>query len=187
MVNQAEMDNLTSQALQELQSISDVKALEDFRVKYFGKKGLITQARSAIGKTSPEERATVGKIVNQVAVTVESALKERQEQIGTSAKPSGSPTYPLDVFAAVSADKKTMTISVINPTETAQECDLKLSGMQAAGSGKVWRITAPAGAAPGGRGAGGAPATMEEKAGQDASAKISVPAASISIYEFPVK
>ena len=42
--------------------------------------------------------------------------------IDTSAKPSGSPTYPLDVLAAVSADKKTMAISVIDPTETAQDC-----------------------------------------------------------------
>ena len=43
--------------------------------------------------------------------------------IDNSARPSGSPTYPLDVFAALSADRKTLSISVINPTETAQECD----------------------------------------------------------------
>jgi len=110
--------------------------------------------------------------------------------IDTSATPSGSPTYPLDVFAAVSADKKTMAISVINPTEMAQDCDLKLSGVQAAGAGKVWQITAPQGAAeaaPGGRGGrGGAPATMAEKALPEAPGKITLPAASISVYEFPV-
>ncbi len=111
--------------------------------------------------------------------------------IDTSAKPSGSPTYPLDVFAAVSADKKTMAISVINPTETAQDCGLELSGMQAAGAGKVWQITAPPGAAAavaGGRGrGGGVPATMAEKTLMEPPGKITLSAASISVYEFPVK
>ena len=32
--------------------------------------------------------------------------------IDNSARPSGSPTYPLDVFAALSADRKTLSISV---------------------------------------------------------------------------
>jgi len=89
MINQTEMDNLTAQALQELAILTDAKALEDFRVKYFGKKGLITQARAVIGKTPPEERAAVGKIINQVAVTVETAMKEKQDQIGTAVRPTG--------------------------------------------------------------------------------------------------
>ena len=113
--------------------------------------------------------------------------------IDTSAKPSGSPTYPLDVFAAVSADKKTMAISVINPTETAQDCGLELSGVQAVGAGKVWQITAPPGAAaaaPGGRGGGrgaGVAATMAENTLPQAPGRITLPAASISVYEFPVR
>ncbi len=111
--------------------------------------------------------------------------------IDTSANPSGSPTYPLDLFAAVSVDRKTLAISVINPTESAQECDLTLAGAQANGSGKIWQITAPpgaAGAVPGGRGGfGGVPATMAEKPLSEMPAKLTVPAASISVYEFPVK
>ena len=113
--------------------------------------------------------------------------------IDTSAKPSGSPTYPLDVFAAVSADKKTMAISVINPTETAQDCGLELSGVQAVGAGKVRQITAPPGAAaaaPGGRGGGrgaGVAATMAENTLPQAPGRITLPAASISVYEFPVR
>jgi alpha-L-arabinofuranosidase len=111
--------------------------------------------------------------------------------IDTSAKPSGSPTFPLDVFAAVSADKKTMKLSVINPTETEQSCDLALNGVQGAGAGKSWQITAPPGAAaaaPRGRGGfGGPPATMAEQSLLDAPGKIIVPAASITVYEFPVK
>jgi alpha-L-arabinofuranosidase len=115
--------------------------------------------------------------------------------IDTSAKPSGSPTFPLDVFAALSADRKTLTVSVVNPTEAEQQCDLNLTGVQAAGAAKLWQITAPAatGAAPAGAGRGGrggfsgSPATMAEKSLPEAPGKVTLPPASISVYEFPVK
>jgi len=68
--------------------------------------------------------------------------------IDNSAKPSGSPTFPLDVFAALSADRKTLAISVINPTEASQVCDLTLTGVQASGPARVSQLTAPAAAAP---------------------------------------
>ena len=34
---------------------------------------------------------------------------------------AGSPTYPLDVAAALSADGKTLTVSVVNPTDTSAD------------------------------------------------------------------
>jgi hypothetical protein len=37
--------------------------------------------------------------------------------VGTSVRPSGSPTYPLDVLAALSAGRKKLAISAVNPTE----------------------------------------------------------------------
>jgi len=84
-----------------------------------------------------------------------------------------------------------MAISLINPNETAQDGDLNFGGVQAAGAGKVWQVTAPPGAAaaaPVGRGGvGGVPATMAEKALPEAPGKITLPAASISVYEFPVQ
>ena len=39
--------------------------------------------------------------------------------IDNSARPSGSPTFPLDVFAALSADRTTLSISVVNPDRDA--------------------------------------------------------------------
>ena len=35
-------------------------------------------------------------------------------------KPTGSPTYPLDVLAAYSSDRKKFLVSVVNPTEERQ-------------------------------------------------------------------
>jgi alpha-N-arabinofuranosidase len=107
-------------------------------------------------------------------------------------RPSGSPTYPLDVFAALSADRKKLAISVVNPTETAQECDLNLTGVQPSGAARLWQLTAPAGAAapaPGpGRGFGfGPPATMAESSLPQAPRRVTLPPSSISVYEFEVR
>jgi hypothetical protein len=37
------------------------------------------------------------------------------------------------VFAALSADRKKVAVSVVNPTETTQDCELNLTGVQPAG------------------------------------------------------
>jgi alpha-L-arabinofuranosidase len=110
--------------------------------------------------------------------------------VDKGARPSGSPTYPLDVFAALSADRKKLEVSVVNPTETAQDCNLKMEGIQTAGAVKIWRITAPAGSAPAPARGGlvsAPPATMSEITLQQALGSVNVPPASISVYEFEVK
>ena len=68
--------------------------------------------------------------------------------IDNSARPSGSPTYPLDVFAALSADRRMLSISVVNPTEAVQECASSLVGVQAGGPARVSQLTAPEGPPP---------------------------------------
>src|SRR6478735_9881624 len=48
---------------------------------------------------------------------------------------AGSPTYPLDVAAALSADGKTLTVSVVNPSESSQTLRLDLRGLTVARGG----------------------------------------------------
>ena len=109
--------------------------------------------------------------------------------VDKGARPSGSPTYPLDVFAALSADRKKLVISVVNPTESAQDCQLQLVGIEARGSARLWQLTAPAGTAvtpvqgPFGF---GPPATMAESMLPQAPASLTVPASSISVFELEV-
>ena len=112
--------------------------------------------------------------------------------VDLSARPSGSSTYPLDIFAALSADKKMLTISVVNPTETVQDCDLTLTGAQPVGGAKFWQLTAPPGKSAASTRFGpsafaGPPATMAERLLPQAPGSITLPPASISVYEFAVK
>jgi alpha-N-arabinofuranosidase len=58
-------------------------------------------------------------------------------------EPTGSPTYPLDVAAAFSADRKTFILSVINPSEEAQHFAAHISGITLRDTGKLWQLAAP--------------------------------------------
>jgi alpha-N-arabinofuranosidase len=104
--------------------------------------------------------------------------------IDNSARPSGSPTYPLDVFAALDASRTKMAVSVVNPTETPQECDLSLGGLRADGPARFFQVTAPAG--PWGA-FSGPPATMAESSLPEAPRRITVPPASLTVYAFDLK
>jgi len=55
--------------------------------------------------------------------------------------PSGSPTYPLDMVAALSADHRYLIISIVNATESEQKSDLGVTGAQLAGPSTLWQLT----------------------------------------------
>jgi alpha-N-arabinofuranosidase len=52
----------------------------------------------------------------------------------------GSDTYPLDVSAALSEDRKTLAIAVLNPSDTEQRIKIVVNGARLAGSGHVYRM-----------------------------------------------
>jgi alpha-L-arabinofuranosidase len=97
---------------------------------------------------------------------------------------AGSPTYPLDVAAALSADGRTLTVAVVNPTETARQLNLELRGIRAAGAGRVWRM-APASVTAANL-ANREPQVRVEEMAATASGAITIPAISVGVYAFPV-
>ena len=54
---------------------------------------------------------------------------------------SGSPTYPLDMFAALTPDRKTLTLAVINATDSERSFDLNVAGLRLQGQPTLWQIT----------------------------------------------
>ena len=52
----------------------------------------------------------------------------------------GSDTYPLDVSAALSEDRKTLAIAVLNPSDAEQNIKLTIVGAKLADAGKLWRM-----------------------------------------------
>ena len=55
----------------------------------------------------------------------------------------GSATYPLDVAAAFSGDRKFLTVGIVNPTEEPQFLKLYLEGVRLGREPDMWRMTGP--------------------------------------------
>jgi alpha-N-arabinofuranosidase len=100
--------------------------------------------------------------------------------------PSGSDTYPLDAVAALTADRKSLTLAIVNPTESAQQIDVALKGVTVQNQGRLWRIAAAdltAANAP------GKPRVVDivESSLTAPPGRLAIPPISISIYEYPVR
>jgi len=93
---------------------------------------------------------------------------------------AGSPTFPVDVVAALSEDGKSLTVAVINANEAAQKVALNVKGATL-GKGRVWTMTADKLEAVTGLGRNEVKIT---EAPVDA-VTLSIAPISISIYEFP--
>jgi alpha-L-arabinofuranosidase len=110
-----------------------------------------------------------------VAVTGSSPQHPIKGTVGvdTSQNPSGSATYPVDVSAALSADRRKLAVSVVNPAESPQECDLNITGVKTGGPAKLWQVTSPA--------------NMAELSLPQPPVRITVPPSSVNVYEFEVR
>ena len=69
------------EALVELQKITDLAALEEFRIKYLGRKGQVTQMLSQIGKFPPEEKPKAGQLANKVKKDVTGAFEDAKNAL----------------------------------------------------------------------------------------------------------
>jgi len=98
---------------------------------------------------------------------------------------SGSPTYPLDMFAALTPDRKYLTVAVVNATEAEQKVDVNVSGVRVAGPSTLWQMTGGSLDATN-RVGQEAQVSVKEIALGDAPHALSVAPISISIYRFPV-
>jgi alpha-N-arabinofuranosidase len=98
---------------------------------------------------------------------------------------SGSPTYPLDMFAALTPDHKFLTLAVVNATESEQKFDVNVSGARFAGPSTLWRMTGKNLEAANHVGQEPQVAVRKISLG-NAPGTISVAPISINIYQFPV-
>jgi len=100
-------------------------------------------------------------------------------------KPTGSPTYPLDVLAAFSSDRKRFLISVVNPTEESYSLAPKINGVKLRGQGSLHQIAPPGVNST--NEAGKEPAVRIVETLQDGLPKtVQVPPVSVSLYEFDI-
>lgn len=105
--------------------------------------------------------------------------------VDMGSEPTGSPTYPIDILAALSGDRKTFILSVVNATEETQEFSSQVSGVKLREAGKLSQIVAPG-------------ATTNNEVGKEPVVKIvdtsvgalpdkvQLPPVSVSVYQYEI-
>lgn len=73
----AQLEKLRDEALDEIAAASGSVALNEIRIKYLGKKGLLTAILRGMGGLSSEERPKFGELANQVRQGIEAELERK--------------------------------------------------------------------------------------------------------------
>ena len=168
---------------------------EMFRHTDFMKMAAYTMATSAIDYNSTSavynSRGLLYKMFREHFGTIPVAVEGHSPQPAPKYPPygdqptenAGSPTYPLDMVAALTDDHRYLTVAVINATDAAQRVNLGVSGRRLTGPSTVWQMT-------------GSSLDAENRVGQPMQVQVkevaidgswqafSVPKFSVDIYRF---
>ena len=78
----AELKKLEENAESQVNDLTSLSNLEDFRIKYLGRKGIIAEVFDNLKNFTPEQRPQVGKLANQIKLSLEELLQKRKEELG---------------------------------------------------------------------------------------------------------
>ena len=73
-----DLQELLSQAIEQVAAAADLRALDDVRVAYLGKSGKITEQLKSLGKLPKEERSAAGQVINQAKVELQKSIEARK-------------------------------------------------------------------------------------------------------------
>ncbi len=93
----SDLDELLQTASNAIEATSDLKALEELRVHYLGKKGLVTEQLKSLGKLSAEERPAAGQHINEVKQTIQAKLELRSATLEEAATAEKLKSEAIDV------------------------------------------------------------------------------------------
>ncbi len=134
-----ELFRILEDAKSDLKKVADSRALEEIRIKYLGKKGLLKDILGKLGSMSEDLRKEVGKAANEIkdeitvlienaAVTIDNSLKEAKLKSGvadisvTGTVPKIGYNHPLTLVTEKMVNIfKSMGYSVVDGPELEEE------------------------------------------------------------------
>ena len=92
-----ELSGLVGQAEAAVAAAETLAALDELRVAYLGKKGLLTEQLKALGKLPGDQRAAAGQAINQAKAAVQQSLETRRQALESAALGAALEAERVDV------------------------------------------------------------------------------------------
>ncbi len=91
------IEQIKKVATEEINSVAELKDLNDVRVKYLGKKGELTLILREMGNLSKEERPVIGSIVNETRDLLENLIDNKETELKNKELEERLKTETIDV------------------------------------------------------------------------------------------
>lgn len=92
-----QLEKIEALAKQELSQCAEIKALDELRIKFLGKKGELTAILKQMGKLSAEERPVIGQLANKVRADIEQALSTKLALLKADAQAAQLRAETIDI------------------------------------------------------------------------------------------
>ena len=76
-----QFEKIGERALSDLKKVTDLKALEEFRIKYLGRRGQVSEMLSRITQFAREQRPQAGQVANKIKKEVTSAFDQLKSSL----------------------------------------------------------------------------------------------------------
>lgn len=92
-----QLEAIRKQAFEKLEEIKNTRELEELKVQYLGKKGMLTQILKGMGSLSSEERPIVGQLANEIRIALEENIARVKESIAKKLRDEKLKSEIIDV------------------------------------------------------------------------------------------
>jgi phenylalanyl-tRNA synthetase alpha chain len=92
-----QIDEIRHRAQRELDMVKDDPALEEWRVRYLGKKSGLTQVLRGLAGLSLEEKKVVGAASNRLKIELEESFKQKEQQLKEASMLAEAARQAIDI------------------------------------------------------------------------------------------
>nr|WP_206211926.1 phenylalanine--tRNA ligase subunit alpha [Wenzhouxiangella sp. XN24] len=88
---------MLEQGRKDIQACNDLASLDEVRVRYLGKKGLLTGLLKSLGGLAPEARPVAGQVINEAKQSLQAALGARRTELEAQGEQQSIEAERIDV------------------------------------------------------------------------------------------
>ena len=94
-----DFERLVTEARARVSECTDAQSLENLRVEYLGKKGIVTEHLKSLSRLPADQRAAAGQSANQLKNTITDAIRQRKQALQTEGLQARLESERVDVTA----------------------------------------------------------------------------------------